>query len=100
MAEKKTLEERYSGEILSDNTVLNHYSQCKNCIFRDKRIIGGDEFGWDKSVCRIYGKSTAKRTNETHPDFFPYTPIEPGDKPNEVYNNTGQCEYYEKEKRK
>lgn len=98
--EKKTLEERLENDILTDNKALNHYSQCKDCVFRDKRIVAGKEYGYDKSVCRIYGKATAKRTNTMNPGFYPYTPIEPGDKPNEVYNNTAKCEFYEKEKHK
>lgn len=99
MGEKKTLEERYGDEVLSDNAALNHFSQCKDCIFRDKRIMDGKEYGWDKCVCHIYGKISAAHTNEAYPDFFPYVPVEPGDKPNEVYDNTGQCEFYEKEKK-
>lgn len=59
MAEKKSLEERYADEVLTDNSALNHYSQCKNCAFRDKRLIGDEEYGYDKSVCRIYGSRTA-----------------------------------------
>lgn len=99
MVEKKTMEERYADEILSDNAALNHYSQCKDCIFRDKRIVGGEEIGYDKCVCRIYGKLTASRTQYSSGEpFFPYTPFETADKPNNVYNNTGKCEYYEKEK--
>lgn len=97
---KKTLEERLETDILTDNKALNHFAQCKSCIFRDKRIVGGKECGYDKSVCHIYGKDTAARTNQTNPGFFPYTPVEPGDKPDDIYNNTGQCEFYEKEKQK
>jgi len=100
MAEKKTLEERYVDEVLSDNAALKHYSQCKDCIFRDRRIVGGEEVGYDKCVCRIYGRISAMRTNETQPKFFDYIPVETVDKPEDVYNNTGQCEYYEREKRK
>lgn len=98
--EKKTLSERYANEVLTDNSALNHYSQCKGCVFRDKRVIDGEEHGWNKSVCRMYGRITAKHTNETTPGFFSYDPIELNDKPDEVYNNTGECEFYEKEKRK
>lgn len=98
--EKKTLEERLENDILTDNKALNHFAQCKDCIFRDKRIIDGKEYGYDKSVCHIYGKGTAERTNKTNPDFFLYVPIVAEDKPNEVYTNTANCEYYEKEKRK
>lgn len=98
MAEKKSFEERYADEVLTDNSALNHYSQCKNCAFRDKRLIGGEEYGYDKSVCRIYGSRTAStlKTSDGKP-FFSYTPIETEDKPQGVYDNTEKCEYYEKE---
>lgn len=98
MAEKKSLEERYADEVLTDNSALNHYSQCKNCAFRDKRLIGDEEYGYDKSVCRIYGSRTAStlKASDGKP-FFSYTPIEANDKPQGVYDNTEKCEYYEKE---
>ena len=95
---KKTLEERLENDILTDSSVLNHYSQCKDCIFRDRRHVWGEERGYKKCVCRIYGRLSAMRTNETNPDYFPYTPVEWEDKPNGVYDNTEKCEYYEKEK--
>lgn len=99
--EKKTLSERYADEVLTDNTALNHYSQCKGCVFRDKTTVSGEECGWQKAVCHIYGRSTASRLKYSNGELvFPYTPVEPGDKPNEVYNNTVNCEYYEQEKRK
>lgn len=101
MAEKKTLEERYADEVLSDNASLNHYSQCKDCVFRDKRMVSGVECGYNKGVCRIYGKLTASRLRYSNGELvFPYTPVEVADKPNEVYDNTGKCEYYEREKAK
>ena len=99
--EKKTLSERYADEVLTDNTALNHYSQCKGCVFRDKTTVSGEECGWQKAVCHIYGRSTASRLKYSSGELvFPYTPVEPGDKPNEVYSNTTNCEYYEQEKRK
>ncbi len=99
--EKKTLSERYADEVLTDNTALNHYSQCKGCVFRDKTTVSGEECGWQKAVCHIYGRSTASRLKYSNGELvFPYTPVEPGDKSNEVYNNTANCEYYEQEKRK
>ena len=101
MSEKKTLEERYADDILTNNEALNHFSQCKDCFFRDKRIVDGQEYGYDKCVCRIYGKLTAsKSTYSDGKPFFPYTPVEYEDKPDYVFNNTGICEYYEKEKQK
>ena len=99
--EKKTLSERYADEVLTDNTALNHYSQCKGCVFRDKTTVSGEECRRQKAVCHIYGRSTASRLKYSNGELvFPYTPVEPGDKPNEVYNNTANCEYYEQEKRK
>lgn len=81
----KTVTERHWNEKLTDNASLNHFSQCKNCVFRYKKYFdfGGkrydctDEYGWKKDCCHI----------------FQY----PESKPDEVYNNTGDCEYYEKE---
>lgn len=101
MAEKKTLEERYADDVLTNNEVLNHFSQCKDCIFRDKNTVNGRECGYDKCICRIYGKLTASRLrNLDGKPIVLYTPVENEDKPNYVYNNTGVCEYYEKEKQK
>ncbi len=82
--EKRTLEERYADEVLTDNAALNHYAQCKDCFFRFKdyfefrgqKIKCHPEDGWKKCVCHMF----------------------PEDKPDEVYNNTGECEYYEKQK--
>lgn len=99
MAEKKTLEERYANDILTNNEILNHFSQCKDCVFRDKSTVNGRECGYDKCICRIYGKLTASRLkNSDGTPIVLYTPVENEDKPNYVYNNTGICEYYEKEK--
>lgn len=99
--EKKTFSERYADEVLTDNAALNHYSQCKGCIFRDKTTISGEECGWEKAVCHIYGRNTASQLKYSNGELvFPYTPVESKDKPNEVYNNTANCEYYEREKRK
>ena len=97
MAEKKTWSMLHAEEILTNNAALHHYAQCKDCMFRDKRIIGGAEYGWDKCVCRMYGRTVAAQTNRTNPDFYPYTPVEPASKPNGVYDNTAPCTYYEPE---
>jgi hypothetical protein len=101
MTEKKTLSERYVDEILTNNVALNHFSQCKDCIFRDKTNVNGVECGYNKCVCRIYGKLTASRSRYSSGElFFPYTPVEIADKPNYIFDNTGKCEYYEREKQK
>ena len=81
--DKKTLDERYGDEILTDNAALNHYAQCKDCvfrfkdyfIFRGKKYECDDSYGWQKCVCHMYSE----------------------DKPDEVYKNTEECLYYEKE---
>ena len=78
MNAKKTLEERLSDDILSDNTQLSKCEQCKNCIFRDDGTVYSNDYR--KSSCRIY----------PYPQF----------KPLGVMNNTEQCEFYEQEKSK
>ena len=98
MEENSTFEAGYLAELFTDNSALHHYSQCKNCVFRDKPFIDGEEYGYDKCVCRIYGKRTALTTNNSNgKPFFPYTPIEMEDKPQGVYDNTKKYDYYEKE---
>lgn len=74
----KSLFERYGDEILTDNSALNHFAQCKDCIFRDKTTVRGKECGWNKANCRIYEDGVQ-------------------DKPHEIYKNEVECEYYEKE---
>lgn len=78
MANKKTLEERLSEDILSDNTQIPKCEQCKECIFRDDGTVYSNDYR--KSSCRMY----------------PY----PRFKPLAVMNNTEDCEFYEKEKRR
>lgn len=95
----KSVTERYWDEQLTNNADLNHNSQCRQCIFRDRRGADGVEYGWKKCVCRIYGRRSADRMNKDYPNFFPYTPVEAEDKPQGVYDNTERCEYYEKEKK-
>lgn len=73
---EKTLFERYGDEVLTDNKALNHYAQCKTCIFRDKTKVNGEECGWDKGFCHIYENQ----------------------KPHEIYKNEIECEYYEEQK--
>lgn len=75
MAEKKSLEERYADEVLSDNTQIEKYRQCKNCIFRDGGTVYSNHY--QKGCCRMY----------PYPQFKSY----------EVMMNQVQCEYYEKE---
>lgn len=96
MNKKKTLEERYGDEILTDNAILNHFAQCRDCIFRDKTTVQGKECGWNKCFCRVYGKGSVLRISQLN---LSYTPIEYEDKPNGIYDNTESCEFYEKEKK-
>lgn len=79
MANKeKTLEERYEKDILTDNTSLNKYQQCKDCFFRDRTAVNGVECGWQKGNCKIF----------EYPSF----------KPDDIMRNRDECEYHEKEK--
>lgn len=91
----KSLAERYKDDILTNNEALNHFSQCKDCIFRDKVFLDGKEYGYDKSHCRIFGKDSAIKLKLN----LSYVPIENVDKPEGVYDNSELCEYYEKEKK-
>lgn len=76
---EKTLEERYSDDILTDNTALKKYQQCKNCLFRDRTTVKGVECGWQKGNCEMF----------IYPDF----------KPDDVMRNLEPCEYHEKDTR-
>lgn len=100
MEDYKTLEERYGNEVLTDNASLNHFSQCKDCIFRDKTSVDGQECGWNKCFCHIYGCGTVSRIPADSALKIPYSPVEYEDKPREVFDNTEECEYYEKEKQR
>lgn len=87
-------------EKLTNNSILNHFSQCKDCFFRDKTTVDGKECGYDKCYCHIYGLQTVlrDRKNSFTAKYAPkYDPVEDEDKPNEIYENTAECEYYEKE---
>ncbi len=71
---EKSLEERYADDILTDNTALDKYRQCKTCAFRDKTEVQGKECGWIKGVCEVF----------QHPSF----------KPDDVMRNRDVCDYY------
>lgn len=77
MDEKKTLEERYGSEVLTDNAQIPKYEQCKTCRFRQMKI--GDSLidDYRRSSCMIF----------SYPEM----------KPMEFYHGTAKCEYFEKE---
>lgn len=79
MAEKKTLEERYGDEILTDNTQIPKYEQCKDCIFRKSKINGKVYDDYRKTCCMIFNY--------------------PKMKPMQFYDGSARCEFYEKEKK-
>lgn len=68
---KKTLQERWDEEVLSDNTQVEKCEQCKLCIYQD------DGTPWSNH----YTKSSCQQ--------YPY----PKMKPIEVINNEGDCPY-------
>lgn len=78
MAKMKSLEERYADEILTDNSKIPKYEQCKNCIFRGLEINGEWISDGNRAICRMYSP--------------------PKIKPMGIYHGTEVCEYYEKEK--
>lgn len=49
---KKSLSERYADDILTDNTKIVMYSQCKNCKYRDGRGTSWDYHGYQKGICK------------------------------------------------
>lgn len=75
---EKSLTERHMEEVLTDNTALNKYAQCKDCLFRDRTAVDGEEVGWQKGMCAMF----------EYPDF----------KPDAVMRNREKCEYHEKQK--
>ena len=76
MSEKKTMSERHSGEVLTDNTALDKYRQCKDCAFRDDGTVWSNHY--QKGCCEMY----------RYPAF----------KPSGVMLNTEFCEFYIKDK--
>lgn len=77
MGDKKTLKERLSGDILTDNTKINSYPQCRDCIFRGLEINGKWINDGDRCYCKIFDEGEGK--------------------PNEIYLGSEDCEYYEKQ---
>lgn len=78
MDKKKSLEERLENDILTDNTKLPKYEQCKTCRFRMFEINGKLIDDYRRSSCLIY----------------PY----PEMKPTSFYDGSAKCEFYEKQK--
>lgn len=72
---KKTIEERYEDEILTDNTKISKCDLCKNCFFRDDGTVYSNDY--KKSSCVMY----------PHPSF----------KPVGVIRSIEPCEFYIKE---
>jgi len=72
---KKTLGERYTDEILTDNSDANYCAQCKKC----KK--------WGNDPKDFF----SNKHNKSNCDAFPY----PGIKPDYVINNTNKCDYRE-----
>ena len=67
--EKKSLQERWDEEVLSDNTQFEKCSQCKECVFQSDGTVWSNSF--NKSCCQKY----------------PYPKV----KPIGVINNSGKC---------
>lgn len=61
---------RYSDEVMSDNTNIDYFPDCKGCVFAAKDTKWSK--GYQKSVCGAYPKC----------------------KPLELMNG-GDCEYYD-----
>ena len=70
--EKKSLEERLEGDILSDNTKIPKYEQCKTCAFRKMKIGNSMIDDYRRSSCMIF----------SFPDM----------KPIQFYDGSAKCE--------
>lgn len=66
---------RYDNEILTDNSALNKYRQCKDCIHTPGDDVWSNAY--DKGSCAMY----------------PYPEI----KPNFIFDGSKECDFYEKE---
>lgn len=73
--DKKSLEDRYGKEMLTDNSNIPKCKQCKDCLFRNDGTVYSNDYR--KGSCVM----------------FPY----PESKPLEVMHSTEACEFYEKE---
>ena len=74
----RTLEERFGDEVLTDNTKIPKYEQCKDCMFRYSKSYKGETIDdHRKDWCEIFER----------PDV----------KPIEFYDGSAECEFYEKE---
>lgn len=70
---KKTLQERWDEEVLTDNTQFENCQQCKLCIFQDGGTVWSNHY--TKSSCMKYAY--------------------PKMKPTEVINNKSSCPHFE-----
>ena len=75
--DKKSLEDRYGNEILTDNTKIPKYEQCKTCMFRQMKIEDSLIDDYRRGSCLIFDN-----------------------KPIQFYDGSAKCEFYEKEKKK
>ena len=50
--EKKTLQERWDEETLSDNTQIENCQQCKGCEYQDDGTVWSNHH--TKSCCQMY----------------------------------------------
>ena len=73
--EKKTLQERWDEDILTDNTQFENCKQCKDCIFTSDGTVWSNRY--DKSSCQKY----------PYPDM----------KPVGIIDNKEKCPYRETE---
>lgn len=72
MEKKKTLQERWNEEVLSDNSQIENCKQCKSCAYQNDGTV------WSNH----YTKSSCQK--------FPY----PDMKPIEVIDNEADCPEY------
>ena len=74
--EYKTLFEKYSNDVLTDNTQIKKYEQCKDCQFNDRGMRGTPDY--KKGFCAIYPYGESKG------------------KPSGVFDGKELCKFYRK----
>lgn len=51
---KPTLSERYAGEVLTDNTKISYFEQCRDCIYKGFELHGEFIDDYNRCCCLAY----------------------------------------------
>lgn len=79
MTKGKSLSDRLADDIMTDNTKINSYAQCRDCMYRGLEINGEWISDGDRAYCKVFRKEDGMS------------------KPNGLYDGTVKCEFRDKE---